>query len=78
MPAVARQRLGYHARRGVVCLDVVYKVIAGQGADVLSWPKNGPAQGAVLEGGGMKVVKDDLLSNSLNLQVQPDFALSFC
>ena len=58
-------------------LNVVYKVIAGQGSDVLSGPKNGPAQRAVLEGCGVQVVKDDLLSNPLNLQMQPESTLPF-
>ena len=57
----------YHAGRCVVCLNVVHQIIASQGPDVLSRAQDCSAQGTVLEGCCMQVVKDNLLCHTLNL-----------
>ena len=56
-----------HAIGGVVGLDVVGEVVAGDGLDVLLGAKDRAAQGLALVGGGVQVVEDDLLQLLVNL-----------
>ena len=56
-----------HAVSGVVVLDVVGELGAGDVADVLAGAENGAAERLVLESSGVKVVKDNLLDLLLNL-----------
>lgn len=56
-----------HAVGAVVVLDVVDELSAGDVADVLLGSQDGAAEGLVLEGGGVQVVKDDLLDLLLDL-----------
>lgn len=51
----------YHAVSSVVGLDVVLKVVALNGLDVLLRTQDGAAERLVLEGGGVQVVEDNLL-----------------
>lgn len=68
----------HHAVSGIVVLDVVHELGPGDVTDVLLRPQDCAAQGLVLEGGGVKVVKDDLLNLLLNLLrlAQDDVAFS--
>lgn len=56
-----------HAVSGVVVLDVVGELGAGDVADVLARAENSAAEGLVLESGGVQVVEDDLLELLLDL-----------
>lgn len=56
-----------HAVSSVVVLDVVGELGTGDVADVLTGAENRAAQRLVLEGGGVEVVKDNLLDLLLNL-----------
>lgn len=67
-----------HAVGGVVGLDVVGELGAGDVPDVLLGAEDGAAQGLVLEGGGVQVVEDNLVQLLLNLLglTQDDVALA--
>lgn len=56
-----------HAVGGVVVLDVVGELSSGDVADVLLGTEDGAAQRLMLEGGGMQMVKDNLLDLLFNL-----------
>jgi hypothetical protein len=56
-----------HAVGGVVVLDVVGELGPGDVTDVLARAENGTAQRLVLEGGGVKMVENNLLELLLNL-----------
>jgi hypothetical protein len=56
-----------HAVGGVVGLDVVGQVVAGNGLDVLLGAEDRAAEGLALEGSGVEVVKDNLLELLVNL-----------
>ena len=64
------RRRHHHARRGVVCGNVVGQVLACDGTHVFGGAQDGAAQRRVLEGGGVQVVKDDLLRDALHLRVR--------
>ena len=66
-----------HAVGRVVVLDVVGELGAGDVADVLAGAEDGAAQGLALVGGGVQVVKDNLLELLLYLLrlAQDDVAL---
>lgn len=51
----------HHSVGGVVLGDELSQLSVGDGLDVLSGTQNGSAQGLVHEGGGVQVVKDNLL-----------------
>lgn len=67
-----------HAVSGVVGLDVVGEVIAGQGLDVLLGSQDGAAKSLTLESSGVQVVKDNLLHLLVNLLLlaENDIALA--
>jgi hypothetical protein len=56
-----------HAVGGVVVLDVVDELGAGNVTDVLAGAEDGAAKGLVLEGSGVQVVEDNLLNLLLDL-----------
>ena len=56
-----------HAVGRVVVLDVTGQLGAGDVEDVLAGAEDGAAQGLVLEGGGVQVVKDNLVELLLDL-----------
>lgn len=56
-----------HAVSGVVGLDVVGQVLAGDGLDVLLGAEDGATEGLTLVSGGVKVVEDNLLELLVNL-----------
>lgn len=56
-----------HAVGGVVGLDVVGQVLAGDGLDVLLGAENGATEGLALVSGGVQVVEDNLLELLINL-----------
>jgi hypothetical protein len=56
-----------HAVGGVVGLDVVGQVLAGDGLDVLLGAEDGATEGLALVSGGVEVVEDNLLELLVNL-----------
>ena len=56
-----------HTIRGVVGLDVVSQVLAGDGLDVLLGAEDGATKGLALVSGGVEVVEDNLLKLLINL-----------
>lgn len=68
-----------HAVSGVVVLDVVDQLRPGDVADVLAGAQDSAAEGLVLEGSGVQVVKDNLLDLLLDFLglAQDDVALTF-
>lgn len=56
-----------HAVGGVVVLDVVHELGAGDVTDVLTGAEDGTAEGLVLVGGSVEVVENNLLELLLNL-----------
>mmetsp|Transcript_184 Transcript_184/g.478 ORF Transcript_184/g.478 Transcript_184/m.478 type:complete len:353 (+) Transcript_184:209-1267(+) len=57
----------HHALRGVVGGDVLRQVLLANRADVLRRAQDAAAQRAVLEGGGVQVVEEHLLGDTLHL-----------
>jgi hypothetical protein len=56
-----------HTVGGVVVVDIVHELGPGDVTDVLLRTQDCAAEGLMLEGGGVKVVKDDLLNLLLDL-----------
>ena len=56
-----------HAVSGVVGFNVIGQIVTGDGLNVLLGAKDGATKRLALEGGGMKVVKDNLLELLVNL-----------
>ena len=61
-----------HTVGSVVCLDVAVEFGSGDVANVLARAEDGAAQGLVLVGGGVQMVKDDLVQLLLNLLGLPE------
>ena len=66
-----------HAVRLVVSANVVDKVWALDGEDILLWSEDGATEGLTLESGGMEMIKDDFLELPVDFLLFTDNDVSF-